>query len=334
MAEAYLLAADVGGTKTEMVLAHRSAGRAGVVWRHEYASQRFSALDAIIDDFLHRPEVESCSGRIGAACFAVAGPVQDGEARLTNLDWRLNEGLLSASHNLPRVSLINDFAAVGLGISHLQPDELVTLQAGRVEESGNRVVIGAGTGLGVALLIREAGRYRVHDSEGGHADFAPVDVVQDRLLRYLRTSFGRVSYERVISGPGLLRIFSFLQEDGAGAPSRALAEALRGSCDPAGTIAEFALNKADLLAVRTLELFVAAYGAFAGNVALATLPRGGLYIAGGIAPRIMARMTDGAFVRAFTAKGRFSDLLATLPVQVILNRQVGVLGAMDQADRL
>jgi len=334
MAESYLLAADVGGTKTGMMLAHRSAGRAGVVWQQEYASQRFSALDAIIEDFLRRPEVEPCAGLISAACFAVAGPVQDGEARLTNLDWQLGEGLLSVSHKLPRVALINDFAAVGLGISHLYPDEVVTLQPGGVAESGNRVVIGAGTGLGVALLTQEAGRYRVHDSEGGHADFAPLDVVHDRLLRYLRASFGRVSYERVISGPGLLRIFSFLQEDGAGPPSRALAEALRGSRDPAGTIAEFALNKADPLAGRTLELFVSAYGAFAGNIALATLPRGGLYIAGGIAPRIMARMTDGAFMRAFTSKGRFSDLLATLPVHVILNRQVGVLGALDQADRL
>jgi glucokinase len=199
---------------------------------------------------------------------------------------------------------------------------------------GTRLIIGAGTGLGVGVLTWQEDGYAVHPSEAGHSDFAPVDRQQDLLLAHLRRSFGRVSYERVVSGPGLMRIFSFLQEAGDGVPSRQLLDATRKRNDTAELIAEFAISRVDPVAVKALDLFVAVYGAFAGNMALVTLARGGVYIAGGIAPKIAAKLRDGAFMRAFTSKGRFSDLLASMPVHVVKNPQVGLLGAIREAGRL
>ena len=190
------------------------------------------------------------------------------------------------------------------------------------------------TAGGVAALTWQDDGYAVHPSEAGHADFAPVDELQDRLLAHLRRTYGRVSCERVISGPGLMRIFSFLQETGAGVPSKQLRDADKTRQDTAELIAEFAVAKLDPLAVRALDLFVAAYGAFAGNLALATLAYGGVYIAGGIAPRIAPRLKDGAFLRAFLAKGRFGELLATMPVHVVMNPLVGLYGALHEAERM
>jgi glucokinase len=197
-----------------------------------------------------------------------------------------------------------------------------------------RLVIGAGTGLGVGLLTWQGDGYHAHPSEGGHADFAPMDELQDRLLAHLRRTFGRVSYERIVSGPGLMRIFSFLQDTGAGMPSKAFQDASNKRSDTAELIAEFALAKLDPLAVRALDLFISVYGAFAGNMALATLARGGVYISGGIAPKIAGKLKEGAFMRAFTTKGRFSELLAAIPVHVVMNAQSGLLGALLEAERL
>jgi glucokinase len=229
---------------------------------------------------------------------------------------------------------MNDFEAAGLGIGRLAPSELETLQEGRPVARAARLVIGAGTGLGVGLLTWQDEGYAVHPSEAGHADFAPVDELQDRLLAHLRRTYGRVSCERVISGPGLMRIFSFLQETGAGLPSKQLRDADKTRQDTAELIAEFGLAKLDPLAVRALDLFVSAYGSFAGNLALAALAHGGVYIAGGIAPKIAPKLKDGAFMRAFTAKGRFSELLASMPVHVVMNPQVGLYGALEEAARM
>jgi glucokinase len=334
MRRRYLLAADVGGTKVMVALAAAGGARPEIAAHRVYACQEFDGLQPIIADFLQQPPVAEHRGAIAAACFSVAGPVAANSATLTNLDWKIAGNALAAELRLPEVRLMNDFAAAGLGITRLAANELETLQAGSPVAQAARLIIGAGTGLGVGLLTWQGDGYAVHPSEAGHTDFAPVDELQDKLLAHLRRTYGRVSYERVVSGPGLMRIFSFLQETGAGVPSRQLRDADKTRQDTAELIAEFALAKFDPLAVRALDLFVAIYGAFAGNMALATLARGGVYIAGGIAPKIAPKLKEGAFMRAFNNKGRFSEVLATMPVQVVMNPQVGLYGALLEAARL
>jgi len=334
MRRRYLLAADVGGTKVALALATAGGARPEIVTHRVYACQEFDGLQPIIADFLQQPPVAGHRGAIAAACLSVAGPVAANSTTLTNLDWKIAGNALAAELRLPEVRLMNDFEAAGLGITRLAPNELEALQAGGPVAKAARLIIGAGTGLGVGLLTWQGNGYAVHPSEAGHMDFAPVDELQDKLMMHLRRTYGRVSYERVVSGPGLMRIFSFLQETGAGLPSRQLRDADKTRQDTAELIAEFALAKLDPLAVRALDLFVAIYGAFAGNMALATVARGGVYIAGGIAPKIAPKLKEGAFMRAFNNKGRFSEVLATMPVQVVMNPQVGLYGALLEASRL
>ena len=328
-----VLAADVGGTNTKMGIARFDAGRAILVKSKVYPSGQYASLELVVEAFLREPEVAPHAGHIDAACFAVAGPVEGGRARLTNLPWQPDENEVARRFSFRRARIINDFAAAALGIDQLADEDLLVLQAGVPIEHAPRVVVGAGTGLGVATLDWDEGGWEVHPSEGGHSDFAPVDALQDQLLSDLRSRFGRVSYERVISGPGLPRILSFLDRSGAGVPTPALSAALRTG-DPAKTITEFALRKSDDLAVRALDLFVCAYGAFAGNMALVTLAHGGVYVAGGIAPKIADKLLDGTFMGAFAAKGRFQKLLHAIPVHVVMNNQVGLYGALAEAARI
>ena len=334
MRRRYLLAADVGGTKVALALAAARDARQEIVAHRVYACREFDGLQPIIADFLQQPPVAGHRGAIAAACFSVAGPVAANSATLTNLDWKIAGNALAAELRLPEVRLMNDFSAAGLGITRLAPSELETLQAGSPVAQAARLIIGAGTGLGAGLMTWQDDGYTVHPSEAGHADFAPVDELQDKLLAHLRRTYGRVSYERVVSGPGLMRIFSFLQATGAGIPAKQLLDASKKRADTAELIAEFALARLDPLAVRALDLFVAVYGAFAGNMALATLARGGVYISGGIAPKIAPKLKEGAFLRAFANKGRFGDLLAAMPVHVVMNPQVGLYGALLEAARL
>jgi glucokinase len=334
MAGRYLLAADAGGTRTTVALALEGRPWPGVATQAAYESQHFEGLKAIIEDFLTKPDVALHRKAVCAACFSVAGPVTMNSVTLTNLGWKVRGDALAAELGVPEVKLVNDFAAAGLGISRLAPTDLEALQAGYPVAQGTRLIIGAGTGLGTGFLTAHGAGYVAYASEAGHADFAPVDELQDKLLAYLRRTFGRVSYERVVSGPGLMRIFSFLQETGVGIPSKQLQEAARNDADTASVIGEFGLAKRDPLAVRALDLFASTYGAFAGNMALATLARGGVYLAGGIAPKLAAKLKDGTFIRAFNSKGRFGDLLSTVPVHVIMNPQVGLFGAMLQAQQM
>jgi glucokinase len=291
-----------------------------------YRSGDFADFDALLDRFFADAGIRA--GDVAAACFSVAGPVEGGVCMMTNLDWRIDESALSARYRIPVVRLLNDFAAVGHGIATLGEHDVLTLQRGTAQPHGTRLVVGAGTGLGVCILNWQGNGYAVHSSEAGHADFAPLDATQDALLESLRVPFGRVSWERIVSGPGLLRIFSFLQNTSAGAPSRQLLEAMQKQ-DGAAAIAEFAAGKLDPLAVRALDLFIEVYGAFAGNMALMTLSRGGVYIAGGIARKIAAKMKDGGFVRAFTDKGRFADMLRRYPLQLVTDPKIGIKGALN-----
>lgn len=333
MRRRYLLGADIGGTKAALALAAAGA-RPQIVAQHVYACQAYDGVQPIVSEFLRSEPVAGHRTAIAAACLSVAGPVAGNSTTLTNLGWKVSGNTLAAELRLPEVRLMNDFEAAGLGISRLAPSDLETLQEGRPVARATRLVIGAGTGLGVGLLTWQDDGYAVHPSEGGHLDFAPVDELQDKLLEHLRRTFGRVSFERIVSGPGLMRIFSFLQETGVGVPSRQLQEADKTRHDTAELIAEFGMAKLDPLAVRALDLFVAAYGAFAGNMAIAVLALGGVYIAGGIAPKIAAKLKEGAFMRAFAAKGRFSELMATIPVHIVMNPHVGLHGALAEAARL
>lgn len=333
-APTFVLAADVGGTHSKLALALSETAGSRIVVRKVYASGEHAGFESIVQAFLAEPEVMPHAADVRAACIAVAGPVESGRARLTNLPWCVEEGSLARDFSIPRVGVINDFAAAGLGIAQLEAADVLTLQTGAAVPHADCVIIGAGTGLGVAWLTWNEGRYCVHPSEGGHADFAPVDDTQSRLLQYLRRDLAHVSVERVLSGGGLERIFAFLkQERGAAMPTQALLDAMLDG-DDAGAISKFALEKRDALAECALDVFASIYGAFAGNMALTALAHGGVYIAGGIAPKIAAKLQDGAFMRAFVAKGRLRSVLETLAVRVVMNPHVGLLGAAAEAARL
>ncbi|MDD5241251.1 MAG: glucokinase [Sulfuricella sp.] len=320
-----LLAGDIGGTKTLLRLSED--GR--VIAERRFESAAYSGLEPIIVDFLR-----DCPAQVVAsACFGVAGPVDGESANITNLPWRINAAAIRAQFGIPTVRLINDFQAVAYGIEALGRDDLLTLQAGMPLQHGVRAVIGAGTGLGEGFMIWRDGGYEAMPSEGSHADFAPVDARQAELRHYLAARFGHVSYERLVSGPGLENIFSFLCDIEGGTASVELQAAMREG-DPAAAISRFALGEKDPLAAEALDLFVRIYGAEAGNLALKVLARGGVYVAGGVAPQIVEKLKDGSFLQAFSAKGRYAELLSSIPVYVVLNPDVGLLGAEWVAGRL
>jgi glucokinase len=269
---------------------------------------------------------------IDVACFGVAGPVVDGRADTTNLPWHLDERELCERIPAGRVRLLNDLEATGYGVLGLDPAALATLQVGR-RQQGNMAVIAAGTGLGEALLVWDRARYIVVSSEGGHTDFAPRTEIEMELLRFLRKEFGSVSYERVLSGPGLHNIYRFLREtSGLNEPDWLHARLAAG--DPSAVISEVALAAGDPVCIQALDLFVSIYGAEAGNLALKALAVGGVFVAGGIAPKIMTKLAGGTFVHAFRDKGRLGDLVAEIPVRVVLEPRTALLGAARVAFEL
>jgi glucokinase len=303
-----LLAGDVGGTKTLL----RCIETDGTVAHEErYQSTRWSSFDGLLRDFLG-----SVKGPIDAACFAVAGPVLGARAQVTNLDWIIDQAALAQTFSIGRVSLINDFYAVGLGVPLLAATDLLSLQAGRRDAAAPIGVLGAGTGLGEALIVMRDGVHQVIAGEGGHADFAPQDEEQARLFLHLHRTCGQVSWEHVVCGAGLVNIFTFLGGDHI-TPAEVAARADAG----------------DPLASRAFAIFVDTYGAEAGNLGLRNLARGGVYLAGGIAAKNVRRFTDGAFIAAFNRKGRFADVMQTIPVDLIVNEQAGLIGAMEGARR-
>jgi glucokinase len=307
-----VVAGDIGGTKTLLRLVDYSSKPATVVAEQRFESARFASFDAILGAFLeHAPRP------IDAACFAVAGPVLDERAEITNLSWTMESSALASAFNIGRVSLINDFYAVALGVPLLGAGDLLSINAGKRVDGGPIGILGAGTGLGQAMVMFSSGAWHVLPSEGGHADFAPQDEVQTQLCLSLLARYGHVSWERVLSGMGLVNIFTFLGGD----PSADGAEIAR--LEAAG----------DPTATQTFEIFVDVYGSEAGNMALRVLARGGVFLAGGIAAKHVARFTDGRFMQAFLRKGRFADLLAEMPVDLITNEKVGLIGAAENARR-
>jgi glucokinase len=292
-----LLAGDVGGTKTLL--------RCGEAEKR-FESAAYPTFDALLREFVTTP--------VDAACFAVAGPVSDGRATVTNVGWEIDAAEISRAFSIPRVSLINDFYAVALGVPLLEETDLLSLQRGERDRRAPMAILGAGTGLGEAIVIDGKD---VVPTEGGHADFAPQDDEQARLFLYLHERLGgHVSWERVISGMGLVNIFTFLG----------------GQEITAADVAELA-ERGDARAHRAFAIFVDVYGAEAGNMALRVLARGGVYLAGGIAAKNVPRFTDGKFVEAFLRKGRFRALLEKIPVDLIMNEKVGLIGAVEGARR-
>lgn len=331
--EKLILAGDIGGTKTLLRLATVQNGNFRTLHERRFDSAVHPDFQVMLGEFMRSAALLPAAAQaVEAACFGVAGPIHGCHAKVTNLDWAVNADAVSAEFGIARVSLINDFTAVGCGIETLHEADLVTLQAGEAELHGTRAVLGAGTGLGEGLLVWQGDHYQALPSEGGHVDFAPADEQQDGLLRYLRPIYGHVSCERILSGAGLVHIFEYLSEHGGERVTAPLRAAMLDG-DPAAAISAFGLDARDAVASRALDMFVAIYGAQAGNLALTTLARGGVYVAGGIAPKIMARLKGGGFVQAFNDKGRFNPLLQRIPLRVVINPQVGLMGAALVASR-
>lgn len=317
----YILSGDIGGTKTLLQLSAADKSRSPILQK-SYPSNQYPGLAEIVDEFLHQANTTD----IAAACFALAGPVMGRQVRLTNLPWSVDADAIAARFKIPRVSLINDFEAVGMAIEGLQPADILTLQQGHEQEHGVCLAVGAGTGLGVAWMTWQDDGYQVHPSEGGHIDFAPSNAIEYELLCYLQKRHGHVSYERIVSGPGLVAIFEFLRDSGRAAVSAQLLAAVSDD-DPAAAIAQFAQQGGEPIARMALDLFLSAFGAFVGNMALAALPRGGIYVAGGIAAKIAKQMQQGSFLPAFRNKGRYAEFLASMPLHIVTNPQAGLLGA-------
>lgn len=323
-----VLAGDIGGTKSLLAVVEVDRSSSRVLYEERFDSSRYDGLGPIVREFCARADADP-----ERACFGVPGPVVDEECRTPNLPWTINAHRLAQEIGIARTRLINDFEAIGYGLGQLDPGDLATLQEGRSAPHGPRALLGGGTGLGEALLLWEGDGYRVHSSEGGHADFAPRDVLQWGLLEFLHGQYKHVSYERVLSGPGLLNIYRYLVKRGLALEvSEVQAEMARG--DPAAVISRHALAGTDAACAKALNIFISVYGAEAGNLALKVLATGGVYLAGGIAPRILDKLQSGTFILAFRQKGRLSAMLANIPVHVILNPRVGLLGAAAVAARL
>jgi len=319
-----ILAGDIGGTKALLLLAALRRGRVEPVLERRYSVASFPGFSPMLARFLD--ECRQHRGRdahLASACFGAAGPVSDARIRMTNLPWCLDAGAIAAEFGIGRVLLVNDFEAAAWGIEALGPGDSAMLQRGEPLPQAARVIIGAGSGLGLAYALPQGRHYRVIAGEGGHAGFAPADDQQMRLWQTLHAQFGRVSVEHVVSGPGLVRIYEFVRARLPEAP--ALNESVRAEGAPA--ISRNALEQGDLLACRALDLFIACYGAAAGDHALALTARGGVYIAGGIAPKILDRLAAGGFIAAFNAKGAHAQMNLRIPVHVVTTERLGLLGA-------
>jgi glucokinase len=319
-----IIAGDIGGTKTNVALFEAEGGVVGrPAVQQSFPSASYVSLEDILSEFVtkHRP------ARITHACFGIAGPVVRGRVEATNLVWKVSGEKLAASLGLSSVRLINDLEATAYGIGELGPEQLYTLNEGEGERRGHRALIAAGTGLGMAGIFYDGERYHPMPSEGGHMDFAPRNEREFEMLTYLSEKIGgRVSCERVLSGMGLFNIYSFLRDRGYGEEPEWLAEEIR-SGDASAAISHAALALKCELAVTALEIFVEVYGAMSGNLALLLKSVGGLYVGGGIAPKIMPKLKDGTFMRNYSDKGRMSGLVNSIPVRVILDDKTALYGA-------
>lgn len=325
-----ILAGDVGGTKVHLALYDFEQGKLSHIRDEKFPAPAFSGLGEVVTKFLS--EGTETGSEVTAACFGVPGPVKDGRLKLTNLPWELDTRELSSSLNIEHLFLINDLEANGYGIPELSPEQICVLSEGDPSAIGHRGLVSAGTGLGEAVLVWMGGHHVPIPSEGGHSDFAARSEIEIKLLRYLWKQLeGRVSFERVVSGIGLKNIYSFLRDDQGMEEPGWLKERMESE-DPNAVIGQAGEDGSSELCTRTLEIFASAYGAEAGNLALKILANGGIYLGGGIAPKILKTMKSGIFMEAFVDKGRMRHVLETIPVRVILESRAALLGAAAYAE--
>jgi glucokinase len=316
-----ILAGDIGGTHARLAIYDIKQGHFELLTSTTFPSQQYSGLDEIVVEF-----VKTTGIRPAQACFGVAGPVTNGSVVASNLPWVVESARLAHELKLSQAALINDLEATGWGIGALESNDLVPLNNVAPNEQGNQAVIAAGTGLGEGGLYWDGTRHHVFASEGGHCDFAPLDDIQVELFQYLRRRFSHVSYERVLSGPGLVNIFDFLRDTGRGTPPDWLVAEM-AEHDAAAAISRSALAGKCPMCEQALNIFVAIFGAEAGNLALKIKSTGGMFLAGGIAPKILPKLTSSAFLEAFLDKGRLRKLMEIIPINVITNDKLALLGA-------
>lgn len=322
-----ILAGDIGGTKTNVALFETNGGKlGGVVRQQTFPSARYDSLEAILSEFVGETEKT-----FSAACFGIAAPVIEGTAKTPNLTWTVRAESLARLLGLKHCGLINDLEATAHGIPALTAAQLLTLNEGTIRSDGHRALIAAGTGLGMAGIFNHDGSYHPIPSEGGHTDYAARTPEEVELLGYLTKKFnGHVSYERVLSGPGLFNVYSFLRDTGFAEEPPWLAEEIQAG-DKTAAVSKAALAGKSELAVKALDIFASAYGAMSGNLALLLMATGGLYVGGGIAPKLREKLTDGTFMKAFTDKGRFAGVMVSIPVHIILEDKTALFGAARAA---
>jgi glucokinase len=316
-----ILAGDIGGTNARLAFFDVVNGHFRLVSAAIFPSREYSGLDQIVTKF-----VETANVHADAACFGVAGPVRNGRVESTNLPWIIESKRLSNELRIKKALLINDLEANAWGIPVLDPTDVVALNHVNVNPVGNQAVISAGTGLGEAGMFWDGTQHQVFACEGGHTDFAPRNQLEIELLQYLQRLFGHVSYERAVSGPGLVNLFHFLRDTGRGEEPLWLAEEMMKS-DPAAAISKAALENRCPMAEQAVDLFVSLYAAEAGNLALKLMATGGVYLGGGIAPKILTKLAGPLFMQSFVSKGRMQTLMEAMPVRVITNDKTALLGA-------
>lgn len=331
-----LLAGDIGGTKTILQVVEYRDGEFITLAEKRYPSQQFDTFERILIQFYSEFNLQK--NDVTAACIGVAGPVSQSGTRatskITNLPWKLDSDELADQFVEKSFHLINDFQAIGYGIERLQAEDICVLQEGDSVEKSTQAIIGAGTGLGQAFLVWDSGEgaYKVHPSEAGHSSFSPVTEKEKLLLEYLSRRHDFVSLEQVVSGPGITNIYHFLSQQKSRMPGEILLSA-NDSVDITPSIVKMALQEEDALAMETLDIFVNAYGVAAGNLALTVAATGGVYVAGGIAPKIVGKIQDGKFIQAFSAKSKMKSWLQSIPVYLITNEKIGLLGAANYGFR-
>jgi glucokinase len=320
-----ILAGDIGGTNTRLALVEATNDELKIVAEKTFPSRERTSLEAALAEFL---SLHSCA--LTSASFGIAGPVRNGRCEATNLPWVVDSKAVAKRLHLKRVGLINDLEANAYGLAVLRSKDFVVLNKGARNARGNMAIISAGTGLGEAGMYWDGRMHRPFPSEGGHTDFAPRNHLEIELLDYSLKRYRRVSYERLVSGPGLVNVYQFLRDTGKAGEPPWLAEKIRHG-EAAPIISEHALDGKSLLCIQALEIFVSLYGAEAGNLALKVMAIGGVFLGGGIAPKIVEKLREAEFMNAFTAKGRMRPLLQDIPVKVIMNPKTALLGAARHA---
>ena len=319
------LVGDIGGTKTNIAVLESENARFKTHYEKNFVSNNYDSLRTIVDKVIN--EDLKSKFKITHACFGVAGPVKDGLCDATNLPWLVDSKKIAELLNLPNeyVILLNDLEAAAYGIQVLEDKDVFVLNKGVSQRKGNLALISAGTGLGESIIFWNEKKYKPSPSEGGHTDFAPRNKIEIDLLNYMINKYGRISYERILSGPGLLNVYNFFKDTTYQNTPEWLLERLKTE-DPSAVISDVAILKKDIACEKALDLFVSIYGAEAGNLALTALATGGVFIGGGIAPKILEKLKEGLFMQAFTHKGRLSVLISQIPVKIILNSKIPLLG--------